>query len=222
MAVWLKDSSGVRVPLVGGSLLVGRSPSPLDLLCFTNDYPTTLVPHPTDATDAFVHPISAAGTQGHIRRFDRNGGGEIAQYTSFPPAQRTEDSLRSFSTDATGNTLYFFRLGAGSGEIELVRYDIATSTAQPLFVYAPDAIAVAVLRDQGTLYWVWRTASGAVQIRRAATSALNAVSAPNPTGVDELIASFTVGTTLPAVSDVQQDAGALYFVADATVYRLVK
>ena len=27
MAVWLKDSSGVRVPLVGGSLLVGRSPT---------------------------------------------------------------------------------------------------------------------------------------------------------------------------------------------------
>lgn len=27
MAIWLKDASGIRVPLVGGSLLVGRSPT---------------------------------------------------------------------------------------------------------------------------------------------------------------------------------------------------
>ncbi|MBL9028521.1 MAG: hypothetical protein JNL21_40390 [Myxococcales bacterium] len=207
----------------GADKCVRKTPaSPVDLLCFTTDYPTTLVQHPTDATDAFVHPISSSGTQGHIRRFDLNGAGQSAQYTTFPIAQRTEDSLRSFATDGTGDTLYFFTLGSMSGEIELRRYDIATSSAQALFVYSGDAIPVSILRDGATLYWIWRTAGGTVEIRRAPTTALNVISTPNPPGVAELLSSFTVSTNLPAVSDLHQDAEALYFVADNTVYRLAK
>ncbi|MFO0554722.1 MAG: hypothetical protein U0271_40465 [Polyangiaceae bacterium] len=204
--------------LWGSQSCVRKHPaSPVDVACVASHSATTLRAAPTDAQSVLVHFVSNSGSQGQIRRV-AVAGGVTALYPSAPPyPQTTVDSRNSFATDETGAYLYYFSLDP---ELALVRYEISSGTIQPLFGYS-GYTQTAIWRDGATLYWAVRAADNTVTIRRAPTLALEAVSTvdPNPSPAVDLT-SF-VASGLQSL-DIGQDSDAIYFLAEAQLFRMRK
>lgn len=219
----LSSPSGfTMVGHAGGELLWGtqtcvrKNPAaPVDLACIPSAVPVTLRPDPADPQAVFVHTLSSGGTQGPIRRIALSGGVLASFPGSAPFPQSTLDEHSSFATDEAGAYVYYFRTDVG---LELVRYELATGAIQPLFSYT-GGLGVALLRDGAQLYWAVRASDDLVTVRRATTAQLNAATSVDPP-VGVALASFTVAGV--QFMDFGQDAGALYFLRDAQVYRLAK
>lgn len=200
--------------------------SPVDLACFasgTPSYPTSMQVDPTNAARAFVHPISTAGTQGHVRLVDLVAGGVLATYTTFPIAQLTRDPGRSFAVNATASAFYFFGYDSNVSELQLRRYDVGTSTATGLMSFPSSDAGVAIFRDGATLYWVVVDPTVPVVVMfRAATSALDAAVDPPVASpaFASLVTVFPPGGT--QLWDFRVDAKGIYFIDNFVPYRLAK